>query len=227
MLPDPMRGSGAVRVVLAEDHAVVRRGLVMLLSAEPDIEVVADVGDGLSAIAAVEAHRPDVAILDAVLPHLDGIAAASRIKAHMPETSVVVLTGSDSLMTFQAALSAGVDGYIPKAVPPAELVSAIRAAASGERFLHSPPRPRRNTQMAIGGTTSTASPQEAGLSPRELEVLRLMATSHTYKEMAGQLIVSEETVRSHVKSILHKLGQPDRTRAVVSAVKAGLLDLSE
>jgi len=226
MLPDRLKRSATVRVVLAEDHAVVRRGLVMLLSAEPDIEVVADVGDGLAAVEAAVAHRPDVVILDAALPRIDGIAAAKRIKAEVPETSVVVLTGSDSLMTFQAALSAGVDGYVPKAVPPAELVSAVRAAASGERFLHSPPRPDRTLPAAVR-TTSAPSPQEVGLSPRELDVLRLMATSHTYKEMAGQLIISEETVRSHVKSILHKLGQPDRTRAVVTAVKAGLLDLSE
>jgi DNA-binding NarL/FixJ family response regulator len=216
-------GQSRVRVVLAEDHEVVRRGLVLLLNAEPDIRVVADVGDGLDAIEAARFHRPDVVIIDAALPGLDGIAAAAQIKAGRPETSVVVLTGSENAATFEAALAAGVDGYVPKAVPPAELVSAVRAVASGERFLHCPARRSR-------GRLSTEStmplPRDFSLSPRELEVLRLMATSHTYREIASQLVVGEETVRSHVKSILHKLGQPDRTQAVVAAVKAGLLQLS-
>jgi len=208
--------------VLAEDHAVVRRGLVLLLDAEPDIDVVADVGDGRAAVEAARFHRPNVVIIDVVLPGLDGIAAAALIKAQRPETNVLVLTGSESLATFQAALAIGVDGYVPKTVPPAELVSALRAVASGERFLHSPAR-SRNLQATAA---STPLPADAGLSPRELEVLRLMATTHTYREIASQLTVSDETVRSHVKSILHKLGQPDRTQAVVTAVKTGLLQLS-
>lgn len=208
-----------LRIVLVEDHAVVRRGLAMLMSAEPDLTVVAEVADGVAAVEAARLHRPDVVVMDAGLPRLDGVSAAERVLLVSPATRIVVLTGSENPVTFEAALAARVHGYVPKMVPPSELVDAIRAVARGERFLHAPTsRPARVEADGLLPPTS--------LTSREMEVLQLMATTHTYHDIAVQLVVSEETVRSHVKSVLHKLRQPDRTQAVVAAVRAGLLRLS-
>lgn len=211
-----------LRIILVEDHSVVRRGLAMLLSAEADFEVVAEVADGEAAVKAARMMRPDVVVMDVALPKLDGIKAAEQVRRVSPTAKILMLTGSESQSTFEACLSIGVHGYVPKVVPPTELVGAIRAVAHGERFLHAPAS--HPATMVI--EAPAVDPPPTNLTAREMQVLRLMATTHAYRDIAEELVVSEETVRTHVKSILHKLRQPDRTQAVVAAMRAGVLRLS-
>jgi DNA-binding NarL/FixJ family response regulator len=198
-----------VRVVVAEGSVLARGLLATLLSSEPDLRVVAEVADGVATFEAVSTHRPDVLLLDSGLPGLDSLTVA-RVKVVSPATRVVVLNGEKNLVSSQAGFPPEVDAYVPRAMRPRELLAALRVAVRGEPLLPAPPAGRG---------------PDYELTPRELEVLRLLATNSTYREIAERLVIGEETVRSHAKSILHKLGQPDRMQAVLAALQAGLLDL--
>ena len=212
-------------VVLADDHDVVRRGLCMVFEADGGFSVVGEARNGREAIEAVVRLRPDLVLLDIKMPDIDGVEAAKTIKQEVPGTHILMLTGINpspaTLLMFQGAA----DGYILKDATPEELLAAARTVGCGDPYLNA-----TILRQLLGGAASEPEEEEdrnlvGTLTPREIDILRLMATSRTNKEIARQLLVSEETVRTHVKHILRKVAQPDRTRAVLTALRAGLLDV--
>lgn len=214
-----------ITILVVEDHEVVRKGLVVLLEAEEDLKVIGEASSGEEAIAQAVALRPDVVLMDLKLAGLGGIRASEEIKVRCPQTKVLVLTGLEDDAHLFAALRKGVNGYVLKAIAPAELVNAIRTVYRGEAFLHSVVARKVMSEFQRGSVQEGELTPMAELTPREQEILQLMATSDTYREIANKLHVTEETVRKHAKNILHKLGQPDRTQAVLAALRAGLIEL--
>ena len=213
----------SIRILIVDDHAVVRRGLMMVLRLEPDFEVVGEAENGIVALELAHQLRPDLMLLDYAMPEMDGAETARKLQLELPEIKVLVLSGVEVDDRVLDLLASGVDGYIIKDIEPDELAQAIRTVARGEAYLH-PTLARR----VLNRMTNNQQPQpipQARLTPREQEVLKLMATANTYREIAGQLFVSEETIRSHAKRILSKLQQPNRAQAVLAAVRAGLLEL--
>lgn len=211
-----------VRIVIADDHEVVRRGLALMLGLEAGIDVVGEAADGVEAVRQVARLRPDVAILDMKMPRCDGPSAARQIKERFPEVRVLMLSGVDVDAEVFDTLELGVDGYLLKDASPEELIRAIRTVAEGHRFIHA-----AVTQALLERSAAVRQEKRlrAALSPRELQVLELLVTAATYREIAEELVISEETVRSHVKHILAKLDEPNRTRAVVAALQAGIISL--
>jgi len=192
-----------------------------VLGLDPDIVVVGEAEDGAEAVRETLRLRPDIVLLDLKMPGLDGRQAAERIKAQSPETRVLMLSGADIDDDVFDAIDAGVDGYVQKDVGPAQLGQAIRAVASGIPFIDA--AVTRELLKRLDPSDSAAI--AADLTPRELDVLKLLATSATYRDIGERLFIGEETVRSHVKGILAKLDQPNRTLAVVAALKRGLIEL--
>lgn len=211
-----------IRILIADDHAVVRKGLALVLRLESDFEVVGEAGNGQQAIQLTRRLRPDLILLDLVMPEMDGAAAARVLREEHPETKILILTGTELNDSVLDLLASGVDGYVFKEIEPHELKAAIRAVASGEAYLD--PSIARRVLDRLAGLSQSPS-LHPRLTPRELEVLAYMATPATYRQIAAHLTISEETVRSHVKKILGKLNQPNRTQAVLAAVQAGLIDL--
>ncbi|HVB14777.1 MAG TPA: response regulator transcription factor [Candidatus Dormibacteraeota bacterium] len=197
-----------IRVLVADDHPVVRQGLCAMLAAEPDLEVVGDVGDGGEAVARTLATRPDVVLMDVQMPVLDGIEALKEIMRLSPATKVVMLTTFGHENYVVPSFKAGAAGYLLKDVDRSELTDAIRRVAEGESLLELP------------DDEATAA---AAISRRELEVLACMAGEMTNREIAASLFLSEQTVKTHVSHILAKLGASDRSGAVLRAWKRGLL----
>ncbi len=216
-----------MRVLVADDHAVVRRGLVMVLQLEKDFQVVGDAANGEEAVAQAKRLQPDLVLLDLKMPRLDGIQAAREIKQHCPQTRVLMLTGIEVGSEIVQALEAGADGYVLKEVAPEELIHAMRVIGAGEAYLQ-PAVTRRVLERMREASDSREDerPLVEALTPRELEVLRLMATSATNKEIAEKMSISEETVRTHSKNILSKLGQPNRTQAVLFALRLKVIQLN-
>jgi DNA-binding NarL/FixJ family response regulator len=215
-----------MRILLADDHEIVRRGLQMVLSLEKDFEIVGDARNGTQAVSRAVELRPDLVLMDLKMPGLEGSAATRQIKRALPEVKVLILTGVEVDEEILAALEAGADGYVLKEVSPEELIHAIRVIGAGEAYLQ-PTVTKRVIQKMRGASARppSLSPAHPPLTARECEVLRLMATSATNKEIAAQLSVSDETVRSHTKSILAKLDQPNRAQAVLAALREGLVSL--
>jgi DNA-binding NarL/FixJ family response regulator len=205
-----------IRVLLADDHAVVRQGLRTFLDLQDDIEVVAEAGDGEAAVAAAERTDPDVILLDLVMPVLDGVGALRRLGDSAARVIVLTSFGDDDKLF--AALRAGAAGYLLKDVEPSELVKAIRSAHAGQSPLSPVIATRMVEEIAHGGT---AAPGE--LTPRELDVLTLIARGRSNKVIARELGVAEKTVKTHVSHILGKLGLTDRTQAALYAVRQGLV----
>jgi len=214
-----------IRILLADDHDIVRKGLTLVLQQEPDFEVVGEARDGAEALARARELCPAVVLLDLKMPNMGGDAAARQIRQQCPATRVLILSGADLDEGVLDALEAGVDGYVPKDVSPAELARAIRTVAEGKSYIHADVTRMLLKRMVSATAASPPGAQSVQLSPREMDVLRLLATPATYREIGRQLSISEETVRSHVKNILVKLDQPNRTQAVVVAVKMGLIQL--
>jgi DNA-binding NarL/FixJ family response regulator len=212
-----------IRILIADDHAVVRKGLAMVLRLEPDFEVVAEAGNGRRALELAQRLRPDLILLDRVMPEMDGQETALALRSNLPGVRILVLTGTEIDAGVLDMLAAGVDGYVLKEIDPDELKKAIRSVARGEGYL----QPAITRQVLTRIQDQARSPSRPQLTPRELEVLKWLKTPKTYRQIAGELNVSEETVRSHAKNILNKLGQPNRGLAVLAAVRAGLLELSE
>jgi DNA-binding NarL/FixJ family response regulator len=212
-------------VVLADDHDVVRRGLAMVLEAEGEFQVIAEVRNGQEAIEAAVRLRPDLVLLDVKMPVLDGVQAARLIKQEAPAVRILMLTGITASPATLAMFQGAADGYILKDATPAELLDAVRTVAAGKPYLQGSIIRRLFGAVPLEAEQSEETIIATPLTPREVDILRLMATSHTNREIATQLFVSEETVRTHVKHILRKLAQPDRTQAVIAAVRAGLLDI--
>ncbi|MEA2671100.1 MAG: hypothetical protein QOG45_1320 [Chloroflexota bacterium] len=214
-----------LRVVLADDHDVVRRGLAMVLEAEAEFQVIGEARNGQEAIEAAVRLRPDLVLLDVKMPVLDGVQAARLIKQEAPEVRILMLTGITASPATLAMFQGAADGYILKDATPAELLDAVRTVAAGKPYLQGSIIRRLFGAVPLETEQSEETIIATPLTPREVDILRLMATSHTNREIATQLFVSEETVRTHVKHILRKLAQPDRTQAVIAAVRAGLLDI--
>ncbi len=209
-----------IRVVIADDHAVVRQGLRSFLGLQDDIEVVGEAADGAEALRAVEDLRPAVVLIDLVMPGIDGLGAIERIREQAPETRILVLTSFAEESKLFAALRAGAAGYLLKDVQPAELAQAIRTVAAGEALLDPAVTARVLRRMSEG----ERRPDHADLTRRELEVLRLIARGLSNKQIAAELVLSEKTVKTHVSSILGKLRLSDRTQAALYAVREGLVE---
>ena len=204
-----------IRVVLADDHAVVRQGLRTFLDLQDDIEVVAEASDGREAIEAAAIFDPDVVLLDLVMPGLDGLGALKELRSGRARIIVLTSFGDDDKLF--AALRGGAAGYLLKDVQPADLVRAIRSAYAGESPL-SPAIATRVVEEVAQGAVSAHD----DLTPRELDVLTLIARGRSNKVIARELGVAEKTVKTHVSHILAKLGVSDRTQAALYAVKQGL-----
>ncbi|MEA2268940.1 MAG: hypothetical protein QOF29_2569 [bacterium] len=208
-----------IRVVIADDHAVVRQGLRTLLELQDEIEVVGEAVDGEDAVAQVEATAPDVALLDLVMPRLDGIEAIRRIRERCPATRVLVLTSFADDDTVLPAVRAGAAGYLLKDVQPADLISAIRTVHAGEATLAPSVATMLMEQLAAADEPRVRDE----LTPREHDVLAQLARGQPNKVIARELGVSERTVKTHVSNILGKLDLTDRTQAAVYAVRHGLV----
>jgi NarL family two-component system response regulator LiaR len=209
-----------IRVLIADDHAVVRQGLRTFLDLQDDVEVVAEAPDGEAALAAAERVQPDVVLLDLVMPKVDGVAALRALRERAPEARVIVLTSFGDDDRVFAALRAGAVGYLLKDVEPAELVRAIRTAHAGQSPLSPAVAARVIDELAHGGHRAGAAEE---LTPRELEVLRLIARGLSNAEIAGELVLGENTIKTHVARVLAKLGVRDRVQAVVLAYESGLV----
>jgi DNA-binding NarL/FixJ family response regulator len=209
--------SPPLHVLLVDDHAIVRDGLRMVLEAEPGIAVVGEAADGAEALARAEALRPDVVVLDLIMPGIDGLATLRQWRARALPGRILVLTSSADDLRVREALQAGATGYLLKDVGRAELVQAVRAAAAGALALHPAVQRRLIDQL-------TASPPDpaATLTPREREVLGLLAQGQSNKEIAAALRLRHGTVKTYVAVILGKLGVADRTQAALFAVQHGL-----
>lgn len=213
-----------MRVLVADDQALVRSGFRMILDAKDDIEIVGDAENGAAAVAAVERDRPDVVLMDVRMPGMDGIEATRRIVAAGSAARIIVLTTYDADEYVFSALRAGASGFLLKDVRPAELVEAIRIVARGDALLAPAVTRRLLDRFAATLPASDLPPAELGeLTERELEVLRLVALARTNAEIAEELVVSEATVKTHVSSVLRKLRLRDRVQAVVLAYDAGLV----
>ncbi|HLI90156.1 MAG TPA: response regulator transcription factor [Ktedonobacteraceae bacterium] len=205
-----------IRVLIADDHSVVREGLRMFLARDPDLEVVGEAEDGASAIEQARLLRPDVVIMDLLMPVVDGIAATRTIREELPETEVLALTSVLERASVVEAIRAGAIGYLLKDTRAADLLTAIKAAASGQI----PLSPQASAYLL---SALRMSEQPNPLTPREMDVLRLLAAGHSNKEIARALHLVEETVKFHVRHILSKFGVQSRTQAVITAIRLGII----
>ena len=216
-----------LRILLADDHALFRSGLRAIIDTQPDFQCVAEVADGRAAVAETAMLQPDVAILDVRMPKLDGIAAAEAILADPAgRARVLVLTTFDADEYVYRALAAGASGFLLKSLPPEELIAAVRVAARGDALVDPSVTRRLVSRFAasIAPDESSSSPTAlASLTPRERQVLVLLATGCSNTEIGGQLYIGDETVKTHVSRILSKLGLRDRVHAVVFAHRHGLV----
>ena len=205
-----------IRVLVVDDHAVVRAGIAAMIANEADVDVVAEAADGAEAVAQYAAHRPDVVLMDLRMPRMDGAAAIGAILAADRTARVVALTMYEGDADIHRALSAGACGYLLKDVPSSELVAALRTAARGGRVI----------PAAVAGRLAEFTPR-ADLTAREVEVLRLVAKGLRNREVARVIGRTEGTVKAHLKNIHEKLGVDDRTEAVTLALQRGIIHLDD
>lgn len=212
-----------VRILLADDHAVVRHGLRLVLDAEPDLEVVAEASDGHEAVELGVGEDVDLAVLDVTMPRLTGIQAARELSRRRPELRLLILSMHDNERYFFEALRAGASGYVLKSVADRDLVEACRAVMRGEPFLYPAAVTaliRDHLERAREGETVPADP----LTPRESEIVKLIAEGHTSREIAELLVISEKTVERHRANVLEKLGMRDRVDLTRYAIRRGLAE---
>jgi DNA-binding NarL/FixJ family response regulator len=211
----------SIRVVIADDHTVVRKGIRDLLSDEDDIAVVGEARNGHEAVDLATALQPDVVVMDIAMPELTGVEATRQIRAQAPDVRVLVLTAYDDDPYIYSLLDAGATGYILKTAESREIVRAVRATAAGQSALDPAVAPRliaRLTKPAAGGDT---------LTERDLDVLRLAARGQTNKQIGAELAISDRTVQNHLANIYAKLGVASRTEAVTAALQRSLIRLNE
>lgn len=208
-----------IRIVLADDHPIVREGLASVLETQPDFDVVGQAGDGAETVRLVGELRPDVVLLDLEMPDVDGVQALRRLRAADPDTKALIFTAFDTDERIIGAVQAGARGYLLKGAPREELFGAIRVVAGGGTTLQ-PALAARLMEHVANGERG-----EESLTEREHEVLQLMARGLQNKEIAGRLVISERTVKFHVSAILAKLGAGNRTEAVRMALERGLVQI--
>jgi DNA-binding NarL/FixJ family response regulator len=209
-----------IRILLADDQALVRGGFRMILEAEPDIQVVGEAADGSEVVERALETRPDLVLMDVRMPALDGIEATRRLLAALPATRVLILTTFDLDEYVVDAFRAGASGFLLKTAPPQQLVAAVRTVQEGDALL-APVSTRRLIEQVARPVT--APPALEQLTAREQDVLRLLARGLTNAEIAGKLVVEPSTIKSHVASVLSKLNLRDRVHAVVFAYESGLV----
>jgi NarL family two-component system response regulator LiaR len=223
--------SPAIRVLIVDDHAVVRQGLRTFLELQDDptalpIEVVGEAADGAEAVELASHFQPDVILLDLVMPIMDGIAVTPKLVQGCPGSRIIILTSFGEEDKVFPAIRAGAHGYLLKDIGPDDLVRAIRAAYLGRTQLHPDVAQKLMTAVAEAGALPSGrlmAPDAAALTEREREVLRLLADGLSNREIAGELVIGETTVKSHVSSILDKLHLEDRTQAAIYALRHGLV----
>jgi DNA-binding NarL/FixJ family response regulator len=209
------------RILLADDHAVVRRGLRLVLDGEPDLEVVAEAGDGAEAVERVLQDDIDLAVLDVTMPRMTGIQAAHEISRHRSDVRTLILSMHDNEQYFFEALKAGASGYVLKSAADHDLVEACRAAMRGEPFLY----PAAVAALIRDHLDRAGEDDETDiLTPRELQILKLIAEAYTSKQIAEMLVISIKTVERHRANILKKLGMRDRVELTRYAIKRGLVE---
>ena len=214
-MPEP------IRVLIADDHTIVRSGVNLLLSSEPDIQVVGEATDGNSAVELAQQLKPDVVLMDIGMPELDGFEATRRIRERVPEAKVLVLTMHRSDEYLFQMLEAGAQGYVLKGAETGELINAVRTVARGEVFLY-PSMARRLVQQFLR-QAGADPPQRPRLTPREKQILNLVAEGYSSKEIAERLVVSPSTVHSHRTNLMQKLGLSTRHELVQYARRQGLI----
>ncbi|HEX3435710.1 MAG TPA: response regulator transcription factor [Pseudacidobacterium sp.] len=204
----------AIRIMVVDDHHIVRQGLVALINTVPDVQVIAEASDGVQAIELYRLHRPDVTLMDLRLPNKNGVDAITQIREEFPGARIIVLTTFDGDEDIYRALQAGAKGYLLKGMNADELIDAIRTVHAGKSRIPAIVAERLAGRM--GGPSLTA---------RELEVLKRIVGGRSNKEIAGDLFISEATVKTHINSILSKLGVSDRTQAATTALQRGIVHL--
>jgi DNA-binding NarL/FixJ family response regulator len=203
-----------IRVLAVDDHPLVREGIVAVINAQPDMEVVAQASNAQEAIECFRKHRPDITLMDLRLPDMSGIDAVIALRTNFHEARIIMLTTFDSGAEIQRALAAGARSYILKTTPPKEMAEAIRWVHDGRK--HIPPEIAERLAEQLG---------DEPLTDRELEVLQLVTAGNRNRDIADRLFISEETVKAHIKHAMEKLGAMDRTQAVTIAAKRGIIQL--
>ena len=211
------------RVLLADDHVLVRRGVRLILDNEPDLTVVAEAGDGAEAIEKARSERPDLAILDIAMPRLTGLQAARELSRLQPDLRILILTMYDNEQFFFEALKVGASGYVLKSVADRDLLEACRAAMRGEPFLYPGAVTALIRDYLARVREGDGLPPKA-ITDREEEILKLVAEGHSSKEIADMLVISVKTVERHRANLLHKLGLKDRLELTRYAIRAGLIE---
>jgi DNA-binding NarL/FixJ family response regulator len=224
--PSPRTRIRPARILLADDHDLIRAGLCEILSRERDLEVVGEATDGLEAIALCRILRPDLVVMDVLMPRMDGLEATRRIKAYQPEVIVLMVSSYENHEYLFEALKAGAAGYVLKDALTSRLVNAIRRVLKGESPLNQELAAQlilrfAQEAFAVQAESAEAPPEE--LTPRELEVLKLLIEGQTNPQIAQALSISRATAKVHVEHIIHKLGVSDRTQAAIRAIELGLL----
>jgi DNA-binding NarL/FixJ family response regulator len=209
-----------IRVLIADDHGIVRSGLRMLIERQIDMEVVAEADDGVAALESTQANRPDVAVLDVSMPRMTGLQAAREIRAHVPDTRVLLLSMHDDERYFLEGLEAGAAGYVLKRAADTDLIGAVRTVACGRTFLSDEAQRTLMDAWLEGGRAEPDDP----LTPRELEVVKLIAEAFTNRQIAETLKLSEKTIESHRANVFAKLGMRDRVELVRYAIRRGLVE---
>jgi DNA-binding NarL/FixJ family response regulator len=216
-------GALTTRILLADDHTVVRRGLRLVLEAEPDLEVVAEAADGAEAVQRAASGDVDLAVLDVAMPRMTGLQATREIRRRAPDVRVLILSMHDNEQYLYEALRAGASGYVLKTVADRDLVEACRATVRGDPFLY-PGAVNTLIRDFLDRTHAGEEGREDPLTPREQEVVKLIAESYSSKDIARELVISEKTVERHRANILEKLGMNDRVQLTRYAIRRGLIE---
>ncbi len=212
-----------IRILIIDDHAIVRRGLAMVLRQEAEFEVVGEARNGQEGMEAVARLQPDLVLLDLIMPEMDGKTTALALRSSYPQIKIIMLTGIELDERLFELLEMGIEGFVMKEVEPAQLVEAIRLVMRGEAYFSKPVLQRLLARIRKEHSPSA----KPSLTAREQEVLQWMATPMTYRQIAHQLGVSEETIRTHARNILEKMGQPNRAQAVLAALRQGLIKMPD